>query len=159
MFFLSNVQHLFFYFASERVSSFFLCFIYVEDAKCIVKLANPVAWETNATLKRATAKKSATCFATLVNESQCLVFFHPWIKPFTIKPVLQQMWLLYRLPKIVAESSFLLFFIGNQIHSADIPLRIKDAFALTNWSNILIREGCLALSFSPYKVPLVDYLC
>lgn len=137
---------------------FNILYNYVENAECIVKLANPVAWEIKAALKRATAKRVQ------------LVLQHWWVKAnvwlFSIhESNLSQSNLscnkcgCYMLQKIVVESSFFKFFFGNQVHSADIPLRIKDEFALTNWNNILFKEGCLALSFSPYKVPLVDYSC
>lgn len=149
--YLSNVQHLFFSFPQNMYQKIFLYFLYVGNAECIVKLANPVAWETKATLKQATAKKVQ------------LVLQHWWIPPHESN--LSQSNLscnkcgCYRLRKIVAESSSILFFIGKQVHSADIPLRMKDEFALTNWSNILFKEGCLALSVSPYKVLLMDYSC
>ena len=34
--------------------------------------------------------------------------------------------------KLLQKVAFFNFFFRNQVHSADIPLRIKDEFALTN---------------------------
>ena len=47
-----------------------------------------------------------------------------------------------------------LFLLGKQIHSADITLRIK--VVISNLKQFATQGGCFTLSFSPYKVPLLD---
>ena len=110
--------------------------------------------ETKSMVKRATKKCNLfrDIAAKLLERPYCTLYYPG------IKPVLQHVRFSVTGCKKRNKTSFLLYFflflIGNQIHSADITLRIK--VVISNLKQFATQGGCFSLTFSPYKVPLLD---
>ena len=99
-------------------------------------------------------QKSATCFSTslqnyLKSDPARLTTHESNLSCITSCSVLQ---LAKRRTKLFYY--LFLFLLANKIHSADVNLRIK--VVISKLKQFAIQERCFALSFSPYKIPLLD---